>query len=58
MITTGSTVRYTNPMPDEVGTTYTVKEVNGDRVLMVANTNLPISPIYVALVSDIEEVKG
>ena len=53
----GDLVRYSEPMEDEVSTTYTIDEVNGDRVIMTANMGLNINPSYIALIDELEIVQ-
>jgi hypothetical protein len=48
-------VRYKDPMPDEIGITYKVLEVNGDRVIIQADVNLPIPPTTIANTKDLEK---
>lgn len=53
----GDKVRYIEPFEDEVSITYTIIEVNGDRVIMQADMNLTINPQYIAMIDEIEVVK-
>jgi hypothetical protein len=55
---TGDTVKFRNPLPDEIGMTYTVIEVNGDRCVIEANTGMTFNPQQVAKVTDLEVIKS
>ena len=57
-MTRGDVVRLREPMPDEdAAQRYTVAEMRGDRVLVVAlDTGVSIAPQNVFLVADLERV--
>jgi len=56
-IKVNDTVKYSEPMKDEVGMTFQVIEVNGDRCIIEANNGMHIKPTYVAKVADLSVVK-
>lgn len=57
-IEVGDTVEFINPEEDEVGVTYNVLELRGDRVLVNDNINTEMSPrpTYAYLLSDLKKV--
>lgn len=54
----GDKVEYREPCADEVGTTYTIIELNGDRGFMRANVDLAFPPVTLFRVADIRLVEG
>lgn len=54
----GDKVEYREPCADEVGTTYTIIELNGDRGFMRANVDLAFPPTTLFLVACVRLVEG
>ena len=56
---TGDIVQFKDGLyPDELGARYKVVEINRDRVVIEFICDLPIPPQSVAMVSELEVVKG
>jgi hypothetical protein len=62
MITLGSIVKYTYPLPDEIDTRYKVIEINGNRCLIEYHhfvnkvsslDQWPVRPVNMAMVNDL-----
>lgn len=51
-------VEFAAPLDDEVGTTYRVVEVNGDRCIIELVCDMRIRPTWVRLVADLKLVEG
>jgi hypothetical protein len=49
-------VEFVDPLEDEVGTTYRVVEVNGDRCIIELVCDMRIRPTWVRLVADLKRV--
>jgi hypothetical protein len=49
-------VQYAEPMADEIGVTFKVIEVNGDRCIIEALVGMEFNPTYVALTSDLKVI--
>ncbi len=54
MLNVNDTVEFAEPMADEVGVTFTIVEMNGDRCVIEANVDMPIKPQTVAMVADLK----
>lgn len=50
-------VEFVDPLDDEVGTTYRVVEVNGDRCIIELVCDMRIRPTWVRLVADLKLVE-
>ncbi len=49
-------VEFIEPLADEVGTTYRVLEVNGDRCVIEFICDMRIRPTFVRLLADLKRV--
>lgn len=55
-IKVGDLVEFIEPMDDEVGTTYRLIELNGDRCVIELVCDMKIRPTWVRLVADLRRV--